>query len=144
LANFGVCMQFFVARFAFSRASCLDTLISKFHNFHNRQQSITQAIHQCSSSNSTKQDEQPFATSQSTPHGRVKGSPRMAAAVRLVFQHPTLTQVQVLRLADCSKGEASSKNKQKLFSKRPRGVKTDDDKENNCLGVNGFCARQRL
>jgi hypothetical protein len=35
--------------------------------------------------------------------GGVKGSPRMAAAVILAFQHPTLTQVQVLRLADYSK-----------------------------------------
>jgi hypothetical protein len=42
----------------------------------------------------------------------------MAAAVRLAFQYPTLTQVQVLKLADYSKGEASSRNKQKLLSKR--------------------------
>jgi hypothetical protein len=68
----------------------------------------------------------------------------MAAAVRLAFQHPTLTQVQVLRLADYSKGEASSRNKHKLLSKRRRYVETDDDKENNCLGVNGFRARRRL
>jgi hypothetical protein len=46
-----------------------------------------------------------------------------------------LTQVQVLRLADYGKGEASSRNKQKLLSKRRRGVETDDEKENNNLGV---------
>jgi hypothetical protein len=70
--------------------------------------------------------------------------PRMASAVKLAFQHPTLTQVQVLRLADYSKGESSSRNKQKLLSKRRRGVETDDDKDNNRLGVNGFRARRRL
>jgi hypothetical protein len=68
----------------------------------------------------------------------------MAAAVRLAFQHPKLTQVQVLKLADYIKEEASSRNKQKLLSKRQRGVKTDDDKDNNRLGVKGFRARRRL
>jgi hypothetical protein len=68
----------------------------------------------------------------------------MAVAVILAFQHPTLTQVQVLKIAAYSQGEASSRNKQKLLSKRRRGVETDDDKENNRLGVKGFLARRRL
>jgi hypothetical protein len=38
------------------------------------------------------------------PHtGGVKWSPRIAASVRLAFQHPALTQVQVLKLSDYSK-----------------------------------------
>jgi hypothetical protein len=76
--------------------------------------------------------------------GGVKGSPRMAAAVRLAIQHPTLTQVQVFRIADYIKGEASSRNKQKFLSKRRCHVETDNEKEKNRLGVKGFRARRRL
>jgi hypothetical protein len=76
--------------------------------------------------------------------GGVKGSPRMASALRLACQHPTLTQVQGLRLADSSKGEANPRNKQKLLSKRRRGVEPDDNNENNRLGVEVFRARRRL
>jgi hypothetical protein len=35
-----------------------------------------------------------------------QGSPIMAEAVRLYFDHPTLTAVQALKLADFSKEEA--------------------------------------
>jgi hypothetical protein len=35
-----------------------------------------------------------------------QGSPIMAEAVRLCFDHPTLTAVQALKLADCIKEEA--------------------------------------
>jgi hypothetical protein len=55
-----------------------------------------------------------------------------------------LTHVQVLTLDDYSKEEASSRNKQKLLSKRRHGVETNDDKENTRLGVKGFHAMRRL
>jgi hypothetical protein len=47
----------------------------------------------------------------------LQGSPRMAEAVRLCFNHPTLTVVQALKLADFSKEEAETRTKQKTLSK---------------------------
>jgi hypothetical protein len=49
-----------------------------------------------------------------------QGSPRMAEAVRLYFDHPTLTDVQALKLADFSKEGAESRTKQNTLSKRRR------------------------
>jgi hypothetical protein len=49
----------------------------------------------------------------------------------------------VRKLAEFSKEEASSRNKQKLLSKRPRGIKTDEDKGNNHLVVQGFRASDK-
>jgi hypothetical protein len=40
-----------------------------------------------------------------------QGSPRKAEAVMLYFDHPTLTAVQALKLADFSKEEAESRTK---------------------------------
>jgi hypothetical protein len=64
-----------------------------------------------------------------------QGSPRMAEAVRLYFDHPTLTDVQALKLADFSKEEAKSRTKQKTLSKRRRKAECALGKENNRRGV---------
>jgi chromosome condensin MukBEF complex kleisin-like MukF subunit len=47
-----------------------------------------------------------------------QGPQRMSEAVRLYFDHPTLTSVQALKLADFRNEEAESRTKQKTLSKR--------------------------
>jgi hypothetical protein len=73
-----------------------------------------------------------------------QGSPRMAEAVRLYFDHPTLTAVQALKLADFSKEEAESRTKQKTLSKRRRKAECALGKENKRRGVQECRARQRI
>jgi hypothetical protein len=72
-----------------------------------------------------------------------QGSPRMAEAVRLYFDHPTITAVQVLKLSYFSKEEAESRTKQKTLLKRRRKVGYALGKENNIRGVQECRARQR-
>jgi hypothetical protein len=72
-----------------------------------------------------------------------QGSPRMAEAVRLYFDHPTITAVQALKLADFSKEEAESRTKQKTLSKRRRKAECALGKENKRRGVQECRARQR-
>jgi hypothetical protein len=67
----------------------------------------------------------------------------MTEAVRLYFNHPTLTAVQALKLADFSKEEAESRTKQKTLSKRRRKEECDLGKENKRRGVHECSARQR-
>jgi hypothetical protein len=72
-----------------------------------------------------------------------QGSPRMTEAVRLYFDHPTLTAVQALNPADFSKEEAESRTKQKTLSKRRRKAEFVLGKENKIRGVQECRARQR-
>jgi hypothetical protein len=55
-----------------------------------------------------------------------------------------LTDVQVLKLANFSKAEANSRNKQTLLSNRRRGVDTAEDKKNTHHMVEGLRARHIL
>jgi hypothetical protein len=144
LASFGIRMQFLWQDFHFL---ALRASTPSYPNFIMFIISDTQPLKRSINAHQVIQQSKMSSPSQlhRAPHmGAVKGSPRMAATVRLAFQHTTLTQVQVLKLADYSKRESSSRNKQKLLLKRRRGVDTDDDKENNRLGVKGFHARRRL
>jgi hypothetical protein len=72
-----------------------------------------------------------------------QGSPRMAEAARLYFDHPTLIAVQALKLADFSKEEAESRTKQKTISKRRRKAECALGKENKRRGVKECRSRQR-
>jgi hypothetical protein len=72
-----------------------------------------------------------------------QGSPRMAEAVRLYFDHPSLTAVQALKLADFSKKGAESGTKQKTLLKRRRKTECALRKENKRRAVHECWARQR-
>jgi hypothetical protein len=72
-----------------------------------------------------------------------QGSPRMAEAVRLYFDHPSLTAVQALKLADFSKNGAESGTKQKTLLKRRRNTECALRKENKRRAVHECWAMQR-
>jgi hypothetical protein len=71
-----------------------------------------------------------------------QGSPIMSEAVGLYFDHPTLTAVHALKLADFSKEEAESRTKQKTLSKRRRNTECALGKKNKRRGVQECRARQ--